>query len=345
MNKKTIQLSVIAGILFIISLIVHFNEHKLATTLAVGTEFISNFDVEKVTRISINEKGKEVLALKLEGESFVITNHNSFPASNKKVSDLLFKISNIIIGGEISDNEKKYEGYEVDSKSSGTHITLYDRFDKKLTEFFVGKKSTAKGNYIRRASKEMVYVSDDSINISTDVDSYIDKEIFNIDLKNVTSIKTSKNVIVAKVDDKFILQGPPAEEVDEIKVKRFITSLLNISFDKFIDGADQKVSSVQFENEYQIALLGKLEYLLYTAKHKDKCYLKVEAKFNPEKEELTLARDSGTEELKVAEQVLLNRDVSQKFNMHNKRWIYEIAKYTYEEILKVPTDFNKSSEQ
>ena len=134
---KLKNLSILTGILFIISIFVFVNENKRGTDLLSGSDYIKGLDVTKVEKIVLNFKEKEKLILKREGDRFVLENHKSYPAASDKVNDLIYKIASIQVDKKVASgvDEEDLKKYELDEKSRHYAIELFDN-DNKKNSFF-----------------------------------------------------------------------------------------------------------------------------------------------------------------------------------------------------------------
>ena len=138
MSHQTKKMGLVTVILFVLSLVVHYNQNKRGTDLVAGSYFLTGFDVEKLAKFELKANGETITFFR-QGENFVLESHGSYPASNEKVNEILFKVANTQISDLVTTNEKYHKEHQVASEGAGVHLIFYDKNDNKTQELFIGK--------------------------------------------------------------------------------------------------------------------------------------------------------------------------------------------------------------
>ena len=143
-------LSVITGILFFISLGVFYFENRRGTDLVEGSDYIKSLDVGKIQKMILHSLDDSKLEFRRDGNSFVIENHKSYPASTERISELIYEIARIQVKEKktSSVSGSKLKEYGLDEEKRKYFVEVYGGEDKKLVAFSVGKSPKDKGNYI-----------------------------------------------------------------------------------------------------------------------------------------------------------------------------------------------------
>ena len=149
-----------------------------------------------------------------EGENFVLEDHYSYPASNEKINDLLYKISNIQVTQKVTEKKSSHKKFELTEDKSQIRVSGFDRTGSKTFDFLVGKKKRFNGNFIRFADKDPVYLSDKALYISGEKDAYIESDLINLEEKDFSEMSlatASKKLIFVKKWEEMFFKSAGSE--------------------------------------------------------------------------------------------------------------------------------------
>ena len=346
MEKKIKNLSILTVLLVVLSVFTYIEDHKRGTGLASGSDFIAGFDVAKVAKLVIKESSGEKVSLLKEGETFVLEDHYSNPASNEKINDLLYKISNIQVTQKVTEKRSSHKKFELTKDKSQIRVSGFDRTGSKTFDFLVGKKKRFNGNFIRFANKDPVYLSDKALYISGEKDAYIESDLMDLDEKDFTELSlatTNKKLIFVRKGEDIIFKKSGSEvslnKEKKKKILEFIGNTQPVSFNDFRPIDHKELESLKFDLGVEIKAKNRMVYNLRYSKLKEDYYLKVSSKLENVPEKIVISEDDDKKKLAGVADILKAQKAVTKFNLNNSRWIFKVDKDDYEDVKKFVTDF------
>lgn len=336
MKLKT--LSLLTGVLFLISVFVFINENKRGTDLLAGSDYIKGLDIGKVHKIVLHFKENKKITLTRDANKFVLQDHKSYPAASDKVNDLIYKIASIQVKEKVSSNVSKenLEKYELGEKSRRYLVELFDNDGKKTVSFRVGKNQTGKGNYLYKEGQKMVYVSKNNLWLNSSYKDFINTVLLDINQEDIekVSLKSDIQIELAKKDKEFIVESHPKKKLKNEKAKEYIEGLSSIKFDDFFTPEGPETGSLEFTKDIEIQLSNKLIYKLALAKGKEGHFIKLHALVNEIPDKIVVRQDDGKEKLQNIENMVKAQGDAQRINLEKGRWVYKIEKSVYEKLVK-----------
>jgi hypothetical protein len=347
MENRIKNLSIVTVLLLGLSVFTYIQDHKRGSALVSGSDFIAGFDVSKVAKLVIKEGSGESVSLLKDGENFVLENHYSYPASNEKINDLLYKIANIQITQTVTEKKSAHKKFELTEDKSKIRVSGYDRTGIKTFDFLVGKKKRFNGNFIRFASKDPVYLSNKALFFSGEKDSYIESEILNMDEKDFLEISLKsegKELIFTKKGEGIVFKNEASPEVSlstekKKKILAFLSDTQPVSFNDFKPINFKELKSLKFDLNLEIKSTNKMVYNLSYSKLKDDYYLKVSSRLENLPKQIVINENDDKAKLAGVEDILKAQKAVTQFNLSNSRWIFKIDKSVYEDIKKFAKDF------
>lgn len=348
-EKKVIpQLSVLAIVLLGLSVWVFQLQHRRPTDLVLGQEFLPGLDVEKVSKIVIEgDSGKNKLILTRQENHFVLENFNEFVLDTEKINDFMYKVSSITVATKATSSKDYQDQVKVSDKKFESKLTFFDGKGEKLTEFFIGDSGKPKGQYLRMANKEDVYLSEEFLHFSADKDQFINKELIKVNDKSLASVEVKsaqEEIKIVKEKDNFKLVEPAlaASNADESKIKNFISNLNSISFDDFIPQADESVKNLDFNQVMRIMLDDQTTYMLKTAQKDSKYYISLQMNLKDVPEEVEIDQNDQADKLAKVDQMIKKSAQAKEFNEKHGNWVYTVSKYVFDNLFKNSKEFSKN---
>ena len=339
---KLKNLSILTGVLFIISIFVFINENKRGTDLLSGSDYIKGLDVNKIQKIVLNFKEDEKLVLNRDGNHFVLENHKSYPAASDKINDLIYKIASIkvdkkVVSGVTEDDLKKYE---LDGKSRRYAIELFDNDNKKTISFRVGKREKGKAYMFKEGSRD-VYLSKENLWINSSYKHFVNTILLDVksdDIKKI-SLKSDAQIEIVKKEKDFIVEKPGNKKFKKEKAQEYSKSFTSLRFDDFYSHGDSEVQALKFAKKVRLQLENKLTYEINFARKKKDYFAKVSAGVEEGPKNIVLKKDDGEEKLKDIGNIIEAQTSAKRFNLEKGRWVYKISKSVYEKLVKNSKSF------
>jgi hypothetical protein len=345
-------------VLFALSLVTYYFDNKEGEYNLNGTEFLSGLNIEKIEKIKIVDKQNREILLNKEGSFFTLANKNNYPASLKKVNDLLYKLSSLSVKELITDNadDSLLNKNQLQAENKEYSVELSNNKGEVIKSFFVGSKK-GKGQYIRNANDKKVYLTEDSLWLGTRFDDYVSKDLVKInpsELEKVEVRSKDKNFSVTLNDEiqkteeiekkqdskqipsesspKFRISPNEQWNVEEKKVSEAMSKLANISFLNPIFMNEMLVATLNFDTEVKIQDKNKLIYKLDLTEKDNKYYLKVTSLVGEIPKQFQIDSEDGKEKIKRIEEMSKSQGRSQNFNIKHGQWVYEINQDTYNKL-------------
>ncbi len=346
MNLKT--LSIVTGILFIISLFVFYHENRRGSDLLAGSDYIKGLDINKIEKIVLSFKEDKKITLVRDSNHFVLENHKSYPAATDKVNDLIYRLASIQVKDKIASgvNENDLKDFELDEDSKHYLVELFDNDGKKTISFRVGKSHKGKGNYLFKEGSDEVYLSQNSFWINSSYKDFIDTvllevkkdEVAKIDLKDT---ETNKEIALTKKDNNYVLERPEgidSEKLKKDKIEEYLNSFKSVRFKDFYMLTEPDVQSLSFDKDIKIHLKNKLVYKLSLAKKKKEedteYFVKLNALMDEIPRKLIIKHDDDKEKLMDIEAMAKAQGDAHQFNREKGAWVYKIDESIYKKLAK-----------
>ena len=346
-DRTVFSLVGLALILLVISYMLYGHLKSQRDAFVPGGELLPGFDIDQVHKIMVRDSDGIVVLAK-EKDNFVLEEKSRYPASNSRINDFFKQCSSITLAEEVTDDPKKHAVLGVASVESedgedSILVTFFDKADKKLAEFIVGKmKENGPGRYVRISDKPAVYISEAALRFQSDYKSYIDRQLLDIERHDIERVRVNPEgrsyIITADEDGQPMLEDIPAgKKVKGTEYKQVFTALSPLQITDFALASDSGIRDLQFEETYRASLRDKRVYTLRIARDADKYYIKISAEAEVPTR-VTISRDESEEELKKKDEMLQLAKSVQDFNNFNANWVYSVDSHTGEKLTKA---FNK----
>ena len=331
------NLSILTGILFVISIIVFINENRRGTDLLSGSDYIKGLDVNKIQKIVLSFKEDGKVVLNRDGDRFVLENHKSYPAASDKVNDLIYKIASIQVDKKVSTGVKEddLKKYELDEKNRHCTVELFDNDNKKTVSFRIGKREKGK-SYLFKDGEGDVYLSKSSVWINPSYKHFVDTVLINVvsdDIERI-NLKSDAEIEIVKKDEDFVVEKPAGNKFKREKIEEYSKSFTSLRFDDFYSRNETEVQAVKFSENIKIQLKNQLIYEMSLGKHKKNYFIGMNAGAKEANQAFVVKKDDGEEKLKNIGNIIEAKTSAQRFNLEKGSWIYKIEKSLYDKLVK-----------
>ncbi len=295
-----------------------------------GQKFLPNLNPDEIAEINA-EKGDSAVQLRREGDRFVLASANGYPAANESVNRFLRDVLDLTLDkkvGAADDGLREKLGL-VKGGAETTEVALTDAAGNEMVRFLVGAGiDGAGGQYVLRTDQDSaeVYLSAERVFLSTDNDSFIDKDIVDVAQDEVVAVRGADFVIAANEEGMVGLSDPPNGKKESAKVGETRGALSALRFTKEFVANDSAVASLRFETPIDLELSDQSGYRVEVARDGEKHYLRIKAYSTVERVEVAV--DATEEEAQEKADVLLRLDEIRDFNTFHGSWIYEVPAYT-----------------
>ncbi len=216
MNPKKLIVLVVA-LVAVIGLIVIAEKAGGSKSSGGADGFFPGVTAEKIGAVTIADR-KDTLTVKRKGDIWIVTDAvaggpsaqplarnasadgqksdpaQAYDADSASVQAMIEKLENMKKGDIISNNPEKQEVFEVDS-ANGVLVTVFDRDDKQLGSFRIGKSGPDwSSHYVRSIGSDEVYSVGGSIRHAffTDLKRWRDKTVLSFEPASAQRITLAK---------------------------------------------------------------------------------------------------------------------------------------------------------
>lgn len=329
-NRKLGILAVVAAVMVLWAVVQARLSSGRRAAPTGPTYLIQGLDPAEIDTITVG-KGKNPIKIARQEGKFVVTNKSNYPADTKQINDLITKAVDIKTTDRYTSDPKNHDDLQVSEDKARNLVKFFKADGTLLTGVAVGQsKETGQGTYVRLASSDDVYMTDESPYFRDRAVDFLDQELTSVKREdvNAVSVTTPEGTYAlrsGKDGDSVSLVNMPADKkLKDADAKSVLTALTSLRFEDVNTPA--QIQGLSFDHEYICRLNNSTEYRLKLAKKGEKTYLQCDADFK-DKTPVTLnpnQKDSQAE-LKKKEAKLLGQENAQKFTLRHRGWIYEIA--------------------
>lgn len=345
------KLLIAAIALMALSVFSYYRSIARADRFERGQKFLTQLNSDNINTIEIQKDG-DVVTLKRGEENFSITERFNYPAKNDAVNRFIKDMLAISLEKPVGEGDSLEQELGLGGGEDTMTVALKDDSDKVMVTFVVGKSAeSGGGNYIKRADGDdgKIYLTSRGIFLSNSVDSFIRKDLLDVPVAQVQSIKGGDYSFQRDDSDAMILQGVPAGKKENSDASQMHSALGGLRFEKVYRGDEAEVQGLNFSKSVTYALKDDSSYQLSLAQKDDKTYLTVRGDFNEAKvreaadaQEIRAADDDT---LKDKSEVLTRYQEIQQFNEFHQGWIYELSDFTGKKFLKTKAELIENIEK
>lgn len=296
--------------------------------------------VNEIDKVLIRSSGAAT-ELKRSGENWTVGNRDDFPAKFDSVKSTILKIAETTVIERKTARADKYATLGVNDPEStedakGVRVDITNTKGKELVSLVIGneRQGRALGEanyYIRRVADEASYLVAGELDISAQVDDWIDADIADIDTERVRRITITPHaedpVVIAKEkpsDNFFSVQNVPAgfKAKSRATVSSLGALLLSLRFEDVVSATHVASSTPRGQVEAQtfdglVALFERYDY-------QDNEYVKISFRYDESAvaEQSTFGEE--TAETELPKSVPAEAD---SLNAKTSGWLYKLPDF------------------
>lgn len=321
------RLALVALVLMGVSVFTYVQSVTRAERFERGQKFLSQLNADNIFQIVI-EKDGETTTLERGEEKFTVAEVNGFPAKNETINRLISDMIKVGLEQPIGSSESLAEELQVNPEhEEAVEVTFKNDSGKIMVHTVIGKTGDdGRGRYVRRldGDDDTIYLTSDSLFVSTDKSTYLDKQIVDVAAPQLSLIQAPDFAINAGENGVLKLEGvPTSKEEDASQMDQVKNALQRLSFDKVFLADESEVSGLTFDRELTFNLDDNSSYVVQTSKKGERYFMKIRAAY--EIERIELSREDTDEQLQEKSEVLSRAEEVSKFNAFHGSWVYELT--------------------
>lgn len=241
------KMSILFVFLIIVSAAVYFmyqkSDGEKDKTIQKSALLFPGYDPNEVTKLKLDKEAQHI-EIALIGNEWTVKSDKNSPADMKLIKKALHKIKEFKIQDILSTNPKKQKTFEVD-KQTGLLVSLFDKSDKNLASFYVGKNGPYyNSTFIRKQGSDNVMLINENLRAlyAPWNGKWVDRTIFDFDPQTIEkfSLVTPESAITFEKenDGKWIGTEPENFTPKEIEIKRMIRAFSNLKTNEYAKPED-----------------------------------------------------------------------------------------------------------
>ncbi len=327
MRFNNTTLGVVVVVLAVISIFSYRQSVSRAERFERGQKFLAQLNPDNISEIEIKKDG-ETVVLRKNDEGYVVASRNNYPAKTEAVNRFINDTLNVGLEKKVGSGESLEKELETVAGGSGAReFTLKNDAGKTMVHFVVGKAgSDGRGSYIKRLDDEddAVYLTSRSVSLSSNEDTFLDKEIVDAPSADVVKI-VGKDYVFEKGESELALKDVPNGKQESANAGQVRNLLSNLRYDKVFLADDSEVQGLAFGDKVEVFLGDDSFYVANIAKKDEAYYLKITAGHQIDR--IGITREESDEELEKKSETLKRMDEVRVFAEFHGSWVYKLTEY------------------
>jgi hypothetical protein len=349
-NQKLGILAVVAAAMVLLAVITARTSVGGRGKLSGPAYLIQGLDTAMIDSIHVGQ-GAEQVKIRRQGGQFVVTDIN-YPADVKQINDLVTHSLDIKTVDLYTRDAANHQDLEVSEEKPKGAVKFFKADGSLLAGIVIGKtRESDQGTYVREASSNDVYLTNDAPLIRTRALEYVNQELATVKREDVNAVTVttpqgSYTLRAAKGGGGGVLMDglPAGEKLKDTDVKSVFTALQGLRFEDVNTPA--RIEGLTFDHKYVVRMDDSTEYTLELAKKGAKTYLKARAVYTSSaKVAIDPSKQDSPEELKKKEAILMAQEGAQRFTLRHKNWIYEIPDWKAKYLVMPQGDLLEAKEK
>ena len=308
-----------------------------------GQMVLQDLDTKSLNRINIESSAGLLELHHSKGGNWTVK-HLDYPISKEKIQELLLELTEMRLGDLVSVNPERHGLFKLldpplsekdwDESRHAISLNLLLGDESSLLDFRIGKvREQGNGQYARFAGDNEVYLLPEALQIDTDTNEWLDKNLLLIKKEDFRNLKLHHsdekpfNLVYDNETSKWELQGTEETLLKEKEIENLTDRLQDLEFTGLLEGTPS-------DNDTGRTRLTSLEVLLTDGKIYS---LKIGENENEEGNHVLSLRMS----IQVETDSLESRKEMESFNKRVGGRLFEIRSWEARDLLKKKTEFLK----
>lgn len=242
----------------------------------IGKPLLLPAQVESFDQLAVQDaEGK--LTLKKQQDSWIVEEMNGYPASSKKLLELVDKLTSNNVASLVTKDEARMSHFNVvywdedkaNKKNSGTQLILSEK-EKPILKMILGKTRESKtdnpqmpampdGIYVRIGDAKTVYLLKNNITVETKPSEWIQKVLFGIQKKEIQAVGFEVS------GEKFKLERPEkgknltlpgikeGQKIEEFDINSIMSDLEEFEIDEVFERSAVKENGLELKSVVNVA--------------------------------------------------------------------------------------------
>lgn len=335
-NRKLAILGVFAVVMAVWAVVQSRISNRPGTEADKPRYLIQGLDPADIGSIVLSST-ENTVTLKRTGGHFVVLDKDNYPADASQINELITSCLDIKTDELYTDDPANHKDLGVTEDDASSVVKFLKPDSSLLTGVVIGKtKEQGRGTYVRLASSNKVYGTEQAPWIRDRAMDYIEPELITLehdDIESVTVTSDNESYTLRAENGGVILENlPEGKEPKRGDIGRVFDALTNLSFDDVQNKT--AADDLNFDRQFVCRLKDSTVYTIDIAQKNDKTYVACHIEFTDTTPVTKEKEVESEEQLKEKEAKLLARDKANEFSAKHSGWVYEIADYKAENLTK-----------
>jgi len=326
------------------------------TVTRLDAPLIQGLVTSKINSIVLGH-GEDMVTLKKQKNSFVVTNKDNYPAQTEKINNLIASILDIRVNNLMTEYPDNFMDLEVSEDKARNVIKFLDDKDQLLAGVIIGKRDyDRQATYVRRllpdeSENNKVYTTSATPYLQTSALSYIDQDLFKVEKTDIARISATgpegTYSITTDENNKIKMQNPipPGKKLKGKDCEDVFNAVTDLTFDD-VQKESEKTANLNFDHKYVCSLKDSTVCTFKLAQKGEKIYTKCAAQFtDPVKLTQQDVQNASEEELKKHDEKLKAQKAALDFTNKHHGWVYELPSWKARNMIKKFSDLLEDVEQ
>jgi hypothetical protein len=250
MKKWIFILSGLLAAQLVLAMILNLTGEDYGTFQA--EEKLLSFNDHAVSGLQIAD-GTDSVALKKQEGKWLLPNSGNFPASQRKVEQLLDKLAALEKGWPVARTRGAAQRFAVDEEQFERELILLSDDDTRTT-LYVGASPEFRKVYVRRGDEDDIFAADFDIwEVNAKTEDWIDKEILTLDESSVQRLEMP-GMIMQRQDGRLQVMNLDENEQTNVTESRALLGKLTGLRIQSLLGAEAKPAYRQDEPALEVKI-------------------------------------------------------------------------------------------
>lgn len=345
MRKLNTTLATVAAVLLLLSLWAYRDSVTRADRFERGQKFLQALDVDQIATIQLRgsggegEEGTSVTLRRGEG-TFLIAEAEGYPARNETVNRLLRDLLDLSLERELGKGDSAAEAAGLDT-GGAQEIHLLDASGDTMVRFRYAdtegagvavQRLAAEDEEAEESDAQPVYLTEQALNVASDVDGFLDKDILDIQQGDLARIEGADFAFETPEEGSGLkLVDVPSGRQEKIsEVNKVKSALSYLTFDQVFLANAPEVAGLDFDQHLKFWLDEQTGYELSGAERDGRHFLQLRSFHTVD--QITFSTEEADEELQEKADLRLRLDELEDFNRLHGSWIYEVSERVAERL-------------
>ncbi len=345
-------------ITMLLSAFTYWRDANVGERFESGQKFLQGLDPDEIGTIKVT-KGEETLTLERSEvygnttagrDEFTLAEKDGYIVKNESVNRLVQELLDLELDKEVGSGGSLAEELGIEPPGSETvEALLQNKAGEPMVQVRVGNRADeGGGRYVQRLdlADQPIYLSAGAVSVDTSIDSYLRKEVANVEQGEVDRVEgpdfvLERPVIEGEVGEdgettpptkgELTLADAGSDTVSTGALNKVKGAFYRLQYDKVFRADAPEVTTLEWRRGLRVTREDKSGYAVMVAESGEDTFMRISAFLGVDR--IELGEDEDDEGLKEKSEILKRNDEVQRFNSYHGSWVYQLTESTAEKMV------------